>query len=195
MIVQSKRENNKKENQAQILEAARYCFLEHGFESVTIRDVIRRTNLASGTFYNYYKDKESLLRAVVAEPLQKMNQELREVRKNSTDTDDFIYNAYHTLFLVVAGYPDEYRIILRNEPAVRGLIAEEIFGIPMKDLKNDLTRAAKKGLIPKTDTDFLAAAFYGTGYEMIRVLVERKNFDIAKAASFAAQVFLKGILS
>ena len=30
-----------------------------------MRDIVRRTDLASGTFYNYFEDKESVFRAVV----------------------------------------------------------------------------------------------------------------------------------
>ncbi|MGH8481879.1 MAG: helix-turn-helix domain-containing protein, partial [Nevskiaceae bacterium] len=49
-----KRDQNKRANRAAILDAARRVFLERGYEAVTIRDVIRQTELASGTFYNYF---------------------------------------------------------------------------------------------------------------------------------------------
>ena len=52
-----KRARNKRANRAAILEAARRCFLEHGYDAVTIRDVIRLSGLAAGTFYNYFPDK------------------------------------------------------------------------------------------------------------------------------------------
>ena len=45
-----KRERNKAANRTAILEAARRCFLELGYEAVTIRDVIRLSGLAAGTF-------------------------------------------------------------------------------------------------------------------------------------------------
>ena len=44
-----KRERNKIANRAAILDAARDCFLENGYEGVTVRDVIRKTGLAAGT--------------------------------------------------------------------------------------------------------------------------------------------------
>ena len=62
-----KRERIKAENRTAILAAARVVFSEIGYEAATVRDVIRRTNLASGTFYNYFKSKEELFNALASE--------------------------------------------------------------------------------------------------------------------------------
>ena len=59
-----KRERNKAQNRAAILDAARDVFTELGYDASTVRDVIRRTRLGSGTFYNYFPDKESVFRAL-----------------------------------------------------------------------------------------------------------------------------------
>ena len=52
-----KRERTKVANRQAILDAAREVFGELGYDAATVRDIIRRTGLASGTFYNYYKSK------------------------------------------------------------------------------------------------------------------------------------------
>ena len=51
---------NRADNRAAILQAARQVFAELGFGGATVRDIIRRTNLATGTFYNYFDSKESV---------------------------------------------------------------------------------------------------------------------------------------
>ena len=55
-----KRERTKTANRQAILDAAREVFGELGYDAATVRDIIRRTGLASGTFYNYYKSKEEV---------------------------------------------------------------------------------------------------------------------------------------
>src|SRR5262249_5306405 len=60
-----KRERNKQANRQAILDAAQKIFLARGYDAVTIRDVIGETELASGTFYNYFRTKEDLLRELV----------------------------------------------------------------------------------------------------------------------------------
>jgi len=62
-----KREQTKAQNRQLILEAARRVFAELGFGATTVRDIVRATPLASGTFYNYFTSKEELLVAVVHE--------------------------------------------------------------------------------------------------------------------------------
>ena len=55
-----RREQNKAENRTALLKAARAVFAEMGFGAASVRDIVRRTDLASGTFYNYFKDKDEI---------------------------------------------------------------------------------------------------------------------------------------
>ena len=47
-----RREQNKAENRTALLKAARAVFAEMGYGAASVRDIVRRTDLASGTFYN-----------------------------------------------------------------------------------------------------------------------------------------------
>ena len=55
-----KREQTKTANRLAILDAARVVFGEMGFEAATVRDIIRRTPLSVGAFYNYFRSKEEV---------------------------------------------------------------------------------------------------------------------------------------
>ena len=55
---QNKRQINKANNISLIIDAGINVFLEKGISNTTVRDIIRKTSLASGTFYNYFKSKE-----------------------------------------------------------------------------------------------------------------------------------------
>ena len=59
-----KRARAKEANRRAILDAARVVFARIGYEAANIRDIIRETNLASGTFYNYFKSKEEVFEAI-----------------------------------------------------------------------------------------------------------------------------------
>ena len=59
-----KRERTKASNRAAILAAAGDAFATRGYGATTVRDSVRRTDLASGTFYNYFPDKEPVVRAL-----------------------------------------------------------------------------------------------------------------------------------
>jgi len=78
-----KREQNKQANRAALLDAARRCFLDMGYEAVTVRDIVRLTDLASGTFYNYFPDKECMFREILETHINELNARLHKVRQQA----------------------------------------------------------------------------------------------------------------
>ena len=53
--VNNKREITKSNNRKLIIDSGIKVFVEKGVAEATVRDIIRSTGLASGTFYNYFK--------------------------------------------------------------------------------------------------------------------------------------------
>lgn len=188
-----KRESNKETNRAAILEAAKRVFLESGFDAVTIRDVIRQTELAAGTFYNYFRSKEELLRALIEERVLQFTEELKAVRRQARSLDEFLHGAYLAAFTAIVQEPVLYNLMMRNEMAVRSLYKESVVGISLRALREDIDDAIRRGIMPALDAESLAAALFGAGYEMGRVLAESPDKDPQAAARFATRLFLGGI--
>jgi AcrR family transcriptional regulator len=191
--MRSKRESNKAANRESILEAARKVFLESGYDAVTIRDVIGATHLASGTFYNYFRTKEEVFRALIEERIVALTAQLKAVRGAARSLDEFVQGAYLAAFTAIAGDPVLYSLLLRNEAVVRHLYKDSVLGISLTALKEDIKDAIRRGIMPALDVDFLAAALFGAGYEMGRRLAESPRKDPAAAAAFATRLFLGGI--
>jgi AcrR family transcriptional regulator len=61
----SPEERSKDHRERQILDAAFKEFAVNGFEAARLEDVARRAEIAKGTIYLYFKNKELLFRAVV----------------------------------------------------------------------------------------------------------------------------------
>jgi AcrR family transcriptional regulator len=188
-----KRERNKQANRAAILEAAARVFLERGYDAVTIRDVVRETPLAAGTFYNYFRTKEDLLRALVEDHVRDLTAELRRVRGAARSLDEFVHGAYLAAFTRIAQDPVLYNLMLRNEAAVRALHQDAVMGLSTQALRDDIRDAIRRGIMPALDADYLAAAFFGAGYEMGRILAVAPKKDPAAAAAFATRLFLGGV--
>ena len=51
-----------------ILEAGKKEFLEKGFRDASLRTIVKEAGVTTGAFYGYYKSKEDLFDALVAEP-------------------------------------------------------------------------------------------------------------------------------
>src|SRR3954467_13471334 len=98
ILTAGRRELTKAQNRETILEAARLVFAQLGFATATVRDIIRATPLASGTFYNYFKSKEQVYQALRDEEALVLRRRLRQVRTMATTAEEFIAESFRTFF-------------------------------------------------------------------------------------------------
>jgi AcrR family transcriptional regulator len=188
-----RRAATKAANRAAILAAARTVFAELGYGGATVRDVIRRTDLASGTFYNYFPDKESLFRAVLEETAAKVRARVQAARQEAGSLEEFVWAGYHEYFGLLASDPEAFALMRRNSGTIRTMFDEPIFGAGIDELAADLRAAMSLGIVPQLDVDYMAAAMVGAALEVGVAMVRRDPPDVDGATRFATQVFLGGI--
>jgi len=189
----SKRERNKAANRAAILAAARQVFTALGYEAATIRDVIRATPLAAGTFYNYFRDKESVFRALLAETNAAMRVRVRAARAAATDLESFVREAYRAYYETWAADPVALGLFRRNASAIRNLFEAPVLQAAFQELRADIEAAIARGDLPPVDPAYLTAAMGGVAIEVGVAMAEREPFDVAGATAFSTALFLGGI--
>jgi len=188
-----RRAATKAANRAAILDAARAVFADVGFGGASVRDVIRRTDLASGTFYNYFPDKESLFRAVVEESAEKVRARVQAARREARSLEEFVAAGFGEYFRFLADDPGAFALMRRNSGTIRAMFDEPIFGAGIDELAADLRTAMKIGIVPLVDADFVAAAMVGAALELGVAMIQRDPPDVEGATQFATDVFLGGI--
>jgi AcrR family transcriptional regulator len=191
--VNGKRERTKTQNRAAILAAARRVFAELGYDAAGVRDVIRRTNLASGTFYNYFPDKEAVFRAIVDESAQEIRRRLREARTGASTLEEFVGDAYRAWFEFLVEDELMFELMQRNAGPIRSLFGDPILGAGVQELLEDLREAIARGDLPLHDADYMAGAMAGAALELGVRMAERTPADVEGAARFATELFLGGI--
>ncbi|MDX1635722.1 MAG: TetR/AcrR family transcriptional regulator [Marinobacter sp.] len=197
---QGKRERNRIQNRRAILLSALECFRELGYEQTTIRDIVRRTDLAAGTFYNYFSNKADIFSALLTDYLDGLNRNLTKARHAAGTDEDFIHSAYLALFRATADDPTVYELAYRNDQTIRQLFGADILGLARLSLEHDVADAVKRGVLPPVDQEYLCAAFFGVAYELSLRLARRatESPDSApelagEAAEFATRLFLGGL--
>jgi AcrR family transcriptional regulator len=188
-----KREQTKAQNRHIILQAAHQVFAELGYGATTVRDIIRATPLASGTFYNYFKSKEEVFQAIQDESALRIRPRLHEERAKARTIEEFISGTFRTFFEYVAGDEANFRAIRRNTDTLRVRMdtAEVIAGF--EELRIDLEHAIAQGMFPPIDADYLMAAIVGVAFEMAERMLRREQPDIEDAARFATALFMNGV--
>ncbi len=190
-----KREETKAQNRAVILEATRRVFAEMGYAAATVRDIIRATPLASGTFYNYFKSKEEVFQAIHDEMALKIRPKLREERTRAETVEQFVSTTFRTLFDYVlaerAGFAAGAASGAKENLRVRMDTPEIIAGF--EELREDIESASVRGFFPSIDAHFLMAAMVGVAYEVAEEMLKRAPPDPKVAAEFATALFMNGI--
>jgi AcrR family transcriptional regulator len=189
----SRREATKQANRGAILDAARAVFAEMGYGAATVRDVIRRTDLASGTFYNYFPDKEAVLRALLEDIAREARRLTRAARRESTTLEEFVADGFRAYFELLAGDPATFLFVRRNAGTIRSLFDDPAIWAGAHELSDDLREAIDAGAMGEFDTEYMAAAMVGAGFELAVRLLERDPPDVDGATRFATDLFLGGI--
>jgi AcrR family transcriptional regulator len=188
-----KREQTKVQNRHAILEAARNVFAELGYGATTVRDIIRATSLASGTFYNYFKSKEEVFQAIQDESALKIRPRLHEERAKASTIEEFISGTFRTFFEFVVSDRSNFRAIRRNTDTLRVRMDTPEIIAGFEELRIDIEAAIEKSVLPPVDADYLMAAIVGVAFEMAERMLRRDDSDVEAAAHFATTLFMGGI--
>lgn len=190
-VAAGKRERTKAGNRRAILDAAQEIFTEMGYGAASIRDVVRRSGLAAGTFYNYFPDKQSVFQAVLEEHTTALRQRLREARGRARDAETIVREGFETYFSFIVEDRPLFEMLRRNAGTVRELFDTPALELGIGELREDL---AALGTLPAAlDLDALAAAMGGVAFELGIRLSEQELPDVARAARFASELFLGGL--
>lgn len=188
-----KRAATKAQNRSQILAAAREVFAELGYEATTVRDIIRRTSLASGTFYNYFPTKEAVFRAVVEDSARGVRQRLRADRRSADSFEAFCKGAFTTYFRYVVEDRPTYDLIRRNIAAIASVFDSPELAEGRDELREDLADAVARGLLPQgTDVELLTLTIHGVAVNLAGRLIETGSADVGYTAAFATGLIVGG---
>jgi AcrR family transcriptional regulator len=188
--VAGRRERTKAANRAAILAAALDVFAEEGYDAAGVRDIIRRTDLASGTFYNYFPDKEAIFRALVEETGREARRRVRAARRSATTAEEFVEGGFRAFFTYIVEDPERFAFMRRNLDTLRTRFGDAVLPAGTDELAEDLRAGIAAGRLPAIDVEYCAHAMIAVGLELGTRLVERSPPDVDGATAFASALFL-----
>jgi AcrR family transcriptional regulator len=187
-----KRERAKAANRQAILVAARRVFAQLGYEAASVRDIIRGTELASGTFYNYFRSKEEVYEALSDDSVRRFQPILRTAREEATGFEDYLSRSLHAYFqFLLDEHAPEGRPVEERRPHLRTDTPEMI--AVYEEVRRGLEDAIARGAAPRVDSDYAAHACIGIAQEVGEAMLRRAPPDVDYAARFAASLILRGL--
>jgi AcrR family transcriptional regulator len=192
-LTPGKRERTKVANRQAILDAARQVFGELGYEAATVRDIIRRTGLASGTFYNYYRSKEEVFEALADDGARRFRPILREQFEAADGFASYLRGAVRAYFEFIA---NEHETWQARRPAGERQPHMQVETPEMhrvfEEVRDSFIAVMERGDAPFVDADYLAAACIAIAREIGQRMLERRPIDIDKATDFTVNLILGG---
>ncbi len=188
-----RRERAKAANRAAILVAAREVFGAVGFGAASVRDIIRRTELAAGTFYNYFPDKESIFRALVDEIALEARVRVHAARQAARTREGFVRDGYRAYFEYMLADPRNQAFIARNAGTIRAFSEDGQVPLGLQDLADDLDAAIAAGRLPPLDVEYASNVMLAIGLEVGLRMLARDPHDVDGATDFVTAFVLGGL--
>jgi AcrR family transcriptional regulator len=189
-----KREQTKARNRSVILQAARVVFVELGYDAATVRDIVARTSLAPGTFYNYFPDKRSVLVALLSEISAEASRRARAARAAATSFEDVVYRGFRAFFEFIVSDPATFELMRRNASTLRSLGVDETgIAADLEELRAELSAAVESGTLPPIPLQYVPAAVGAIAFEVGAEMAASDPPDVTGATEFAAELFIGGL--
>ena len=179
-----------------IIDSARKLFNRHGFEGVSLNQIMAGVGLTHGGFYSYFKSKSDLYAEVLGcfftDPQWKSCWEGVHVDLSSTDVGPQVVRAY----LSRQHFEDVENscpmVALPSDVARSGVSAKRAFETVFKAMVSVLERSLiEKGRLRRTTAQSIAALSIG-GMVVARTMVDRALADELRAACMAVALNLGG---
>lgn len=188
-----KREQTKLANREAILEAARAAFSELGFEATTVRDIIRRTTLSVGAFYNYYRSKEEVWDALSDDGARRFRPILHAQSAKATDFESYLRSAVRAYYdFLAAEVAAREMVRASSEPTLHTRNTPEMLAV-YEEVRTVFADVVERGLAPKVDLDYLAASCIAVARELGEKMFERDPVDVEGATEFVVRLILGGL--
>ncbi|HEY2050753.1 MAG TPA: TetR/AcrR family transcriptional regulator [Caulobacteraceae bacterium] len=185
-----KREQTKAANRTAILEAARDVFGEMGFEAATVRDIIRRTGLSVGAFYNYYRSKEEVFDALADDGARRFRPILQAQSAKATDFESYLRAAVTAYFDFIAAEQDSWGQSADTMPHARN--TPEMLAV-FEEVRAAFAATMDRNLAAEVDLDYLAGSAIAVAREVGERMMARRPVDVQSAADFVVRLIMGGV--
>ena len=182
-----------------IREAAVLVFAQNGFYNSTVADVARAADVADGTIYLYFKNKDDLLISIFEHSMEMFIGAAREEMKGGGSPRERLRKFIALHLELVQKHQDLAQVIqieLRQSSKFIKEYANEKFFEYLNIVQGIIEDGQREGLFNKSaHPSILKRAFFGAIHEIASewVLMKRKRYTMEEAVEQLSTVFIDGL--
>ena len=188
------RATNKTKNRQAIIKAGIRIFIDKGVSETTVRDIIRSTGLASGTFYNYFNSKEEVLVAIFDDFAKEIGRTVRDDNVEPKNFEEFLRIKLTRFFKFVSSKPEIFMIMSNNHNLVNNFsINTPQIILEIDYLKEEISDYIKKGVFPNFDVELFTLVIRPITDSLAQEMMSQKKIDINKYTEKCIKFLTKGL--
>jgi AcrR family transcriptional regulator len=191
--VREKFELKKKE----IIKAARDVFAENSYQGTSIKALAQKAKIATGTFYLYFSNKETLINMIVDELFEELLNSIKNERAKFSDGFDKLKASMDACIKLFVKEKNMAKILLVQVPSLNNAFNAKLIEIEnelIKLTKEDLDELKSLGRLSGEDTLVSAMAFVGSFRQVIiNWLREGKPENLEKAFDTLMEYNIRGL--
>ena len=194
--VLGKRATQKEQVRKRLLQEGLILFSTLGLEKTTVADIVLKSEVARGTFYNYFPDTQSLFDALIEELNLSVKSAIQQTRKESDNVYDYLYGTFKSYFDLI-GTPEMIHFHILNQAHIRlSSYQSDIIKTIVKNLNRDLKSDLKiKSFTEKYEFLLLSFMLVGAPPELfLATHTSDINFSSDQLATFLAKLFHKVLM-
>ena len=193
--------NRNKDKHTRIIEAATKIFAKKGFFQAKVSDIAKEAQVADGTIYLYFENKDDILISLFEEQMNKVLEDMKSQLSKENDAvkkiEKFAYN-HLKLMELNKNMAEIIQVELRQSTKFMKEYKNEKFHQYLNLIGDIIEEGQQKGIFKEDIIPGLAKrAFFGALDEMSRfwVLSRRRKYDIETAAKQISDYFLTGLIN
>ncbi|MEE3326570.1 MAG: TetR family transcriptional regulator, partial [Myxococcota bacterium] len=130
-----------------LIEGGRQLFASRGLHRVTSHDIASQAGVATGTFYNHFKDKHELFKEVARQSISELMQIIDSLGGSSDDFRVVVRNQVEALADFALAHRDLILILFQGDHGSSS-VESDLIGALANRIAEDRRRTIESGLMP-----------------------------------------------
>lgn len=185
--------DKKAEKRLKIINSAIALFAEKGFNDTSMLEISKKADVAEGTIYEYFRNKEDLMISIPCEKLTRLYDTIsgnaleRRIKSLISSIFEFYYNEkdYSTILVLMLRTNKKFHTSVSNE------IIEKLFKI----IEEIIVRGQAENIFKRNiDMDVCRNLLFGTlDHIMIPWIIFNRRYDLRALGSEVSDLFVNAI--
>ena len=190
----AKRNATKEQNRAAIEAAAWEVFCTIGLDAASIRDIVNRSGVSAGTFYNYFRTKEAIFEELSQQVLERIRTETRAARAKATNLDEFLSLSCQSYLDLLQSIDGALPLIDRNQHHIRSQIysSSAVSGLA-EDLEQELRQFLPTGAMSRQERLLAASIIIAASAETVFRASRLPGPSLKQMRDFLTKFMTKGL--